>query len=283
MRKTNYTRQATLYAAKIHDMLRLNPKLDDVTKKHTQLIGAAMHYAIQGVKFILPDGGQVIADPKFKAFPFGNIRLPFPLVTLEYFEPSQKVDLPHATPAHKRIVVAQECLGTDGAEYIRIWPIWYNKENAQWIFQDPICIPRNIAPDEVWYVGEKLFIKRTHLENYTGTKYSSCDYIGEIATLLSFLAALGCNNVAIEKTEKNPPVPKRSKGDAIPFDEYHTLVIRRSQQGSSEVGGSHRSPREHLRRGHIRQLSNGEKTWVNACVVNAGTLGKVRKDYSFYN
>ena len=36
-------------------------------------------------------------------------------------------------------------------------------------------------------------------------------------------------------------------------------------------------PREHLRRGHVRRLPDGRKTWVQACVVGSRALGVVRK------
>lgn len=39
------------------------------------------------------------------------------------------------------------------------------------------------------------------------------------------------------------------------------------------------SPREHLRRGHIRRLEDGRKFWINAAVVAAGNGGKIHKDY----
>jgi hypothetical protein len=36
-------------------------------------------------------------------------------------------------------------------------------------------------------------------------------------------------------------------------------------------------PREHLRRGHIRRLPDGRKTWVVCCVVGSRALGVVKK------
>ena len=71
------------------------------------------------------------------------------------------------------------------------------------------------------------------------------------------------------------------KCGALPFDDYHVLTINVGGQGQREgaANGSHRSPREHLRRGHIRRLQDGRKLWVNATVVNPGVGAKVMKDY----
>lgn len=45
------------------------------------------------------------------------------------------------------------------------------------------------------------------------------------------------------------------------------------------LGGSHASPRTHLRRGHIRQHPTAGRIWVNSCVVNPTAIGTVNKDY----
>ena len=101
------------------------------------------------------------------------------------------------------------------------------------------------------------------------------------AALLSMLNALGCSNVHIERSEsKNSG--KKIKA-ALPFDAYHVLTIdvpgRHGER--TGAGGDHRSPREHLRRGHIRRLADGRRIWVNATVVSVGRgAGVVTKDYT---
>ena len=98
--------------------------------------------------------------------------------------------------------------------------------------------------------------------------------------MLDFLNALQCSNVEVEKIPLKKTALAMRK--AIPFDEYHVLAIKVSQIKSIDCGaknGLHRSPREHLRRGHIRRYANGSKIWVNAAVVNAGIGGKISKDY----
>lgn len=97
--------------------------------------------------------------------------------------------------------------------------------------------------------------------------------------ILSFINALSCSNVRTARHE-----PKKSKPkSALPFDAYHVLTI--GTTGVSRIApgiGAHRSPREHLRRGHIRRLDDGRRIWVNATVVAAGRgAGVVTKDYAF--
>jgi hypothetical protein len=83
-------------------------------------------------------------------------------------------------------------------------------------------------------------------------------------------------------TQKLPPLkaPKKKAKDALPFDSYHILTVDAPGGGNlNGRSGGHRSPREHLRRGHIRRYENGARIWVNATVVNAGIGGRVSKDY----
>ncbi|MGF1660558.1 MAG: hypothetical protein ACFCUS_14135 [Rubrimonas sp.] len=45
-------------------------------------------------------------------------------------------------------------------------------------------------------------------------------------------------------------------------------------------GGSHASPRWHIRRGHWRQLADGRRVFVRECEVGDATRGGVVKDYA---
>ena len=103
----------------------------------------------------------------------------------------------------------------------------------------------------------------------------------ELLVPLHFLNALSCANVHVERD-----LPKKAGkkiNSALPFDTYHVLTIDVPGHAGA-VGsptGGHRSPREHLRRGHIRRLEGGRRIWVNATVVAAGRgAGVVTKDYA---
>lgn len=100
------------------------------------------------------------------------------------------------------------------------------------------------------------------------------DTIDEVRTAYEFLAAINCSNVGTQDV----PAPKllndrrKKKGRAL-FYPYKVLDLSPSSQGErGEGGGTHASPRTHLRRGHIRQLGErfGYKVlWINATMVNA--------------
>jgi hypothetical protein len=93
---------------------------------------------------------------------------------------------------------------------------------------------------------------------------------------------LECRNIEAERVA--PPntsgLGKRKK-KLLRF-EYRVLVIggdSQSAKGSGNASGSHRSPRFHMRRGHVRNLPNGAKTWVSSCAVGSDQSGVIAKDY----
>ena len=50
-------------------------------------------------------------------------------------------------------------------------------------------------------------------------------------------------------------------------------------ESSNTFGGTHRSPRQHLRRGHIRRLPT-KKVWVNSAIIGNSKNGIIQKDYA---
>ena len=109
------------------------------------------------------------------------------------------------------------------------------------------------------------------------------DLIDELNAASSFIQAMACTNIVSEKVPATPKLnKKRIKNGKIPYSDYHVLKIRLSgSKTENNSGADHdrRTPREHLRRGHIRRLSNGRRTWVNPCIVAAGSEGKAHKSY----
>jgi hypothetical protein len=111
------------------------------------------------------------------------------------------------------------------------------------------------------------------------------DIGNETATILELCEALSCSNVHHRVIESIDPAvnQRRIKDGKVPMYETRTLWIDVPNFDNVSVewqGGTHRSPRQHLRRGHIRNLQSGKKVWVNATVVGAKENGFIRKDYA---
>lgn len=69
-------------------------------------------------------------------------------------------------------------------------------------------------------------------------------------------------------------VPTKARSNKVYRAGYHKpsatyfTALRSYQKGDSKATGTGKSPKPHYRRGHMRTLPSGEKTWVNACLVN---------------
>lgn len=102
---------------------------------------------------------------------------------------------------------------------------------------------------------------------------------------LQFLNFLNCKNVT--RTENKPPerlAKARQKRGKQPFFSYWTLDLdKETKQKAESLGGTHLSPRMHLRRGHPRQYAPEKWCWVQPCVVGKKEDGIVHKDYALKN
>lgn len=207
-------------------------------------------------KFTLPENGKVLDDVAFRGLEeHESLNLPFLETCLEFRCPENQV-------SKNILLLRQTAVG------VSISPV-LSLSQGVFVLGDPFSLLHGDFIDRQTRPGVTL-MKCVGIETPTNT------YAAQV--VLGFLNALACSNVAIERG----PAPKQGakvKG-GIPFDTYHTLVLRRPKGTSEGTGaGGHRSPREHLRRGHVRRLESGDKVWVNATVVNAGAPGKVIKDY----
>jgi len=108
--------------------------------------------------------------------------------------------------------------------------------------------------------------------------------VGDCKTVASMCTLLECSNVVY----RIHPAPrklnlKRKKKHKEPFFEYKTLVIDpHKPRVVGPVLGPHRlrkSPKLHLRRGHIRRLRSGGKTWVSPAMIGSKRRGMILKDY----
>jgi hypothetical protein len=65
----------------------------------------------------------------------------------------------------------------------------------------------------------------------------------------------------------------------LPTYDWRTVRIEPVKPRSEHQGGTHASPRQHDRRGHLRRLKSGKTCWVKACKVGDPTKGAVFHDY----
>lgn len=104
-----------------------------------------------------------------------------------------------------------------------------------------------------------------------------------VHTVNAFLSALNCTNInRIEHKPSEKLQKARVKRGKKPLFSYWTLEIDllKSRAAGEDYGGTHASPRLHLRRGHPRQYAPGKYCWVQPHVVGNKSAGMVHKDYA---
>jgi hypothetical protein len=280
MSNLNYSRELYLYAKKF---LAIGAPVSD--RRLHALIDAfesicKLHH--KSVKFTLPNGGRLENFKSGKADIEGEINLPFKSICLEYcaIGSVRKDDEPYmyieGVPQYveedtslspKRLVYAVDTGAT--IEITVAYTVIEETDKSEvWVTLPVVALNKETRE----FIYPSVFI----------TPFS--DYADEIGALLLFIKALSCSNVKIDKmapTVKGKANVKRN--GFIPYDSYHVLTIDlfnpTQKSDSVDQHGTHASPREHLRRGHIRTLASGKKVWVNDTVVNKGAPNAVIKTY----
>lgn len=129
---------------------------------------------------------------------------------------------------------------------------------------------------------ECISSRYVHLEEWETQEMYGEGVGSALHMALSAMLIMNCSNV---DTEEHPEPKhlnrKRAKKGRPPIYSYHTLKIRPSKVHGDYHGGTHRSPRLHLRRGHIRNCASGITTWVSPCMVGNADKGVVEKDYRY--
>jgi hypothetical protein len=260
-----------------------------------QLLGEAK----KAVKFVLPENGRIF-DTKFKALP-SSLKLPFPSVLIEYrctAEGGVAEELfggIATAPAPKRIVYAEQmdngilvasaiAYKRDDGDLWQVMPYYAEILSDQNISGNEVINspPEGLDHEKISGVYTRYsdmggMAKKMFADTWEDHAYT--DMFDEVCAVLSLIEALSCKNVGIEKMPTRKANKSALKRGAMLFDEYHLLTVSSSTVSGVDRGGSHRSPREHLRRGHIRRLESGN-IWVNSTVVNAGNHGKIHKAYA---
>lgn len=266
----------------------------------------------ESVHFAVPDGGRVLYDRGRGIFN-QQLRLPFPSITIEYFcEKDAKKLKTNRVHVYKRVLHLSEIISDkdglvrsffyskeeiDKYSFIRnseafivLRVICFSERDRVWTPMPMAAIlPSDWSNPEIgkdYCMGKTIpfmcsFLETISKQGITAEDLAH-DVIDEYLVLLEFLSALSCKNVEIGTfQEKSTSNEKRLKKGKTPFYETKCLVLSTSKESAGKTGqqGSHASPRQHLRRGHIRRLESGN-IWVNSCVVGSAENGVIDKTYA---
>ena len=285
----NYAAQAEVGLIKYIGWLKSTGQIDEA--KYT---GGIVNGLRNGVKFVIPDEG-VILDDDLKGIMSKQVRLPFRVTVIEYARTPKVLD--KRSYAIDKLVML--CIELEEAGEFSIHPIVHyirGKGDERWLpsAYEAIIPSENqlrvggdgrvefhsqtIQSRAIEYKGMVDDDGETHDEDKVHMEIlSHC-----IAATYELLEALSCTN--IEQSIYQPASPKnaqRIKSHKAPIYETRYLTLKTTKKesfGGGDGTSSHKSPKQHLRRGHIRRLEKGN-IWVNSCVVGDASNGIIDKYY----
>lgn len=255
-------------------------------KDYAEYILALARGIRHGVKFVIPDGGLIL-DDNLRGIISTPVRLPFEVTVIE-FAVTPYASKPDHYTMHKVVILCVE-FGEDGD--FKIHPMMYLMGAGESFWMP--CAYEAVVPFE-----DQLQLKEDGRVAFKTTIISSgalVDGIGTgkehvhkevvskcIESTYELLEALTCTN--IEQSIYQPASPKnaqRIKSHKAPIYETRCLTLKTTKKesfGGGDGASSHKSPKQHLRRGHIRRLEKGN-IWVNSCVVGDASNGIIDKYY----
>lgn len=233
-------------------------------------------------KFILPPGGDLLDVSSFDQKFMDLLRLPFPIVALEYptnYESDRRL-IEGTTLPDKNIILAWE-----EGESIVYTSINLFRDTGKWFPADYVCQtlqkPTVLHTEQGNRIVQKVYTADQKFAARLPMKIFAEQGNRDLVVLLEFCCTVNCDNVKPERI----PAPeklnkKRIANGREPFDSCYILTIPSSPGDTHEaLHGTHASPRLHLRRGHLRRLPSGKVIWVRHCMVGNPDKGVVEKIY----
>ena len=259
-----------------------------------------------GIIFALPHGG-IMKERSF-ALPHGGImkersidtllsyngammRPPYPTCVFE-FVGYHKPDVPPQNKSSKRVVVV-----TDRGDHAELMATAYRDVDGRWM-TPPVLFRINYNETTIFEIHPKVGLSSTcrivpYMLHICASMLLKCnedveefyrvmasDFGDELWAYLDFCRMIHDNEVTFDDVEPDAKLNKmrRARGK-VPLFTYKVLTIGKPKRKSQRLGGTHASPRSHLRRGCYRTSRNGVRHWVQPCMVKGDTDGFVHKDY----
>jgi hypothetical protein len=246
-----------------------------------------------GIIFALPYGG-ILTDRKLlkpQDYHGDILRPPYPTCIFE-FVGDHNANVPYENRSSKRIAVA-----FDRGEHVELMVIAQRDLDGRWM-PPPVLFRLPYNEKRIFQLNPETGLSSTagllpYLINTCAHMLAACDgdiekfystmaydFGDELWAYLDFCRVM--NERQVDFTDIDPDKAKnqmrRARGK-VPLFAYKVLTIGKKKRKSAHLGGTHASPRSHLRRGYYRTSKTGKRHWVQPCMVKGETPGFVHKDY----
>jgi hypothetical protein len=239
----------------------------------------------EGQKFLVPKG-LLIMDDGLKYLPSFR-KLPFPITITEGYVSCTGIN---AEAADKKlgfkplitVAVDGDLFGYE-REKARIY-LLYCPDGHRWeVMPYVMLLDLNQGSGEPTIETEYEVLDDLNiLHPEVRDSIMDTSYYAGARTILELLEILSCSNIEASSVKPTRSISsKEMREGVLPFDSYKVLEVttKYNEETGRSLSGNGRTPREHVRRGHIRRYKTGLQIWINAMVVSVGVGNKVTKDY----
>lgn len=296
----NYAAQAESFCNTAINNLTVNGY-----KEESKLYLDIKNFIKASVHFAVPDGGLFL-DDKLKGIKNDVWRLPYDLITIEYFV-KEEVGNDWLNPnINKRLIIAAQ-----QNDRVVVMAMFYDKSNDAWMASTAGAeipkrwwdetdvdlklsnldeIRKGVKIDDIRFAIKPVVLQPNMFQKVAqqigktkAMQLITHDIHSECRVVLELCEALSCKNVYTESLEviDERVNEKRIKAGKVPFYETKILIVdsKPKEIDTTWKGGTHASPKQHLRRGHIRRYSWGN-IWINNTIVGKSSNGKIDKSYT---
>ena len=272
------------YAAQAAEAIIRNSA--DMTTDEIIRLKSQVNFIKEAVKFAMPDGGFIF-DDDLSGIRGQHAQLPFDKITVEYacFFEGQLI---------KTLVLCEKNGDNiDISSFYGVKDVWEPcpvgmQIMCDWWDYSDVTLPsinNRVQREDKFRLKCRVFpLYRSGYPSLEDdiSKGNAHGITNDAKALLEFLEALTCRNVSMSNYQDAfKDNDKRIKEGKLPFYETKMLVIDTQYTAGSKTvnGGSHASPRQHLRRGHIRRHATAGNIWIQSSVVGDPTKGSISKSY----
>lgn len=217
------------------------------------------------------------------------MRPPYPVTILEYMVAEPKVISADGVPLPRIAVISDE------GDHALLTVIQFTSAGSKgafgWLppmyaiaipYEGPLSLATGVLLPDAYAAAEAKYDPDASnlAPDTTFGMYCIGRVLSDYVTYKEFCRALHEHEVTFDDIEPDAAKNRlrRARGKA-PLFTYKVLTIGKKKRKSAHQGGTHASPRSHLRRGYYRTSKNGVKHWVQSCMVKGETPGFVHKDY----
>jgi hypothetical protein len=265
-KKANYTKRDTLLVHEFATMARRN----------------GIFFTVNGQSYDQDKGNTL----KREDIP---MRPPYPVTILEYMVAQPKAIWADGVPLPRIAVI------TDEGDHALLTVIQFTSADFEgafgWLppihtvaipYEGPLSFSTGVLLPDAYAAAEAKYDPNAAnlTPDTTFDMYCIGRVLSDYVTYKEFCRVLHEHEVTFNDVEPDAAKNKmrRARGK-VPLFTYKVLTIGKPKRKSRHLGGTHASPRSHLRRGYYRTSRNGVRHWVQPCMVKGETDGFVHKDY----